>query len=1178
MKILGLDLGSSSIGWALIEENSREIVDDTETPAPLPDKIIAIGSRIVPLADNEGDQFANGQALTKNAERTARRTMRKGYDRYQMRRAALVAELERLGMGGYAPTAQGKTDQRLELWGLRARAASERLTLPELSRVLLHINQKRGYRATKADYDNGGGKDDKKQAGYVEQIMSRYAELGGETVGQHLFGKLRENPAFRCKDLVYPRRAYEEEFDAIVERQRHFHPQVLTDKVVERLRNEIIFYQRGLRSCKRLVNRCELERHDKTVNGHVLNCGPRVAPRSSPLFQVCKIWESISNLRIENRKSGETLDISKEKRQKLFDHMNRNEKLTASALRKILGATSPDWKFGEAVGNGLQGNTTACQIAKALEGVPKSQADGLLRFNLTETDGNMVDTETGELTRKIDASYEREPLYRLWHVLYSVADEEQSRKTLRERFGIDDDEALRRLSRLDFVKSGYGNKSARAMCKLLPYLQEGKTLSEAKQEAGYKDTPPTLAENEARELKDAMEPLAKGALRQPVVEKVLNQMVNLVNALMATYGRIDEVRIEMARELQQSREERSKATKAIAENKKTNDAVAQRIESEYGLTPTKTRIQKYRMWEETDHACIYCGDNVSASDFLAGYGVEVEHIVPRSMLFDDSFSNKTCSCRKCNQAKGNRTAFDFMKSRGGDALRKYKERIESLGKKMSNAKKRKLLMAQEDLPQDFINRQLRESQYIARKAREMLQTVVRTVRTTTGSVTDLVRHQWGWDEVLHHDRMGRLKDIEGDQEARLAEGMTEMVERGSGDAAREVERIADWSKRVDHRHHAIDALAIACTKQSYIQRLNNLNSLRETSFRHYAGDEQGEKTRERLSRLHLYLRRQPHFSTAEVERAAAGILISFKSGKRVASLGKRYVRKGGKRVLAQEGVVVPRGALSEESVYGQIEIDGKREYVIRYKVDGLKAKDLESVVDKGIREILQRRLDECGGDAKKAFGGDVLDHQGRKIRSVRCRTGLEAVVPLRRNDDGEATAFVKPGNNHHVAIYEDREGKPREHVVTFWHAVERKKHGLDVVVTNPGRTWDSVTDEMPEEFKAQLPDAAWSFRFSMQRNEMFILGMSDDAFHDAMREGDYATLSRHLYRVQKLAKKEYCFRHHLETKVDDKYKGEKNQMLSKRRNALVVIQSMKAMTEKNPHKVSVDILGRIREA
>lgn len=1175
MKILGLDLGSSSIGWALIEENSREIVDDAEPSTTLPDKIIAIGSRIIPLTDNEGEQFANGQALTKNAERTARRAMRKGYDRYQMRRAALIAELGKLGMGGYAPTAHDKTDRRMELWGLRARAASERLTLPELGRVLLHINQKRGYRATKSDYDIGG-KEGKKQAGYVEQVMSRYAELGGETVGQHLFGKLREDPAFRCKDQTYPRKAYEDEFDTIMKLQRRFHPQALTDEAVELLRNEIIFYQRGLRSCKRLVSRCELERHDMTVNGHVLNCGPRVAPRSSPLFQACKIWESINNLRIGNRKSNETLDISEEKRQELFNYLNRNEKLTASTLRKILGVESPDWMFGEAVGNGLQGNTTACQIAKALEGIPKAKQMELLRFDLTETDGNMVDTATGEITRKIDASYEREPLYRLWHVLYSVADEEQSGKTLRAKFGIDDEEALRRLSRLDFAKSGYGNKSARAMCKLLPYLQEGKTLSEAKRKAGYKDTPPTLAENETRELKNAMEPLAKGELRQPVVEKVLNQMVNLVNALMATHGRIDEVRIEMACELQQSREERANATKAIADNKKKNDEVAKRIKGEYGLTPTKTRIMKFRMWEETNHTCIYCGANVSASDFLTGYGVEVEHIVPRSMLFDDSFSNKTCSCRKCNQEKGNRTAFDFMRSRGDAALQAYKERIDGLGKKMSNTKRRKLLMAQKDLPQDFINRQLRESQYIARKAREMLQTVVRTVRTTTGSVTDLVRHQWGWDEVLHHDRMGRLRDIEGDQEARLAEGMTEMVERG--DAARKVERITDWSKRADHRHHAIDALAIACTKQSYIQRLNNLNSLRETSFHHYAGDEQDEKTRERLSRLQLYLRRQPHFSTAEVERAAAGILISFKSGKRAASLGKRYVRKGGKRVLAQEGIIVPRGALSNESVYGQIEIDGKREYVLRYKVESLKAKDLESVVDKGIRKILQRRLDECGGDAQKAFGGDVLDHQGRKIRSVRLRTGLTAVVPLRRNNDGEPTAFVQPQNNHHVAIYEDRGGRMREHVVTFWHAVERRKHGLDVVATNPGRTWDSVTDEMPEEFKAQLPDATWSFRFAMQQNEMFILGMSDDAFHDAMREGDYATLSRHLYRVQKLSKGSYYFRHHLETTVDDKYKGEKKEMLSKKRNALVVIQSMKAMTEKKPHKVSVDILGRIREA
>ena len=1154
-RVLGLDLGSSSIGWAVVEERSKEII--SESCISDKDKIVAIGSRIIPLSTDESTQFSRGQALTKNADRTKSRTQRKGYDRYQLRRALLLEMLAQLNMYNGTTLKLSK----LELWGLRAKAVHEQITLLELGRVLCHINQKRGYRTVKADYG------DKKQGAYVSDVLKRHKEINeqGLTIGEFLYKGLLQEPAFRCKERIYPRIAYIEEFDAIMSRQKEFYPNVLTDDVITHIRDYIIFHQRPLKSCKHLVGRCSLERHFKYSGGQLRDCSPKVAPRTSPLFQVCKIWESINNISVKN-KVDDILHITLEQKQVIFDFMNTHEKLKANDLKALLGIKSKEWQFGKAVnGTGLQGNTTSCVIEKALAN--HKEYKSLLQFDLGSTSKEVVNVETGEISevKVIDASFEKQPLYELWHALYSISDIEVLRETLKNKFNIIDETVIDNLCQIDFVKAGYSNKSSRAIRKVLPYLQNGMQYYDAKQMAGYNNITLTKEQNMARELSDRLLPIKKGELRQPVVEKILNQLVNLVNALMHEYGRFDEIRVELARELKQNKEERDSATKAMARNQKQNEEIAKRIQSEYGLTPTRSRIQKYKMWEESEHICIYCGKTVSAKEFLLGFGVEVEHIIPRSVIFDDSFANKVCSCSECNKEKNNRTAFDYMKTKSEGDFAAYIERINDLAErgKISNTKRKKLLMPASELPTDFIERQLRESQYIAKKAKEILQTICHNVYSTTGSITDFIRHLWGWDEVLHTLNFNRYQTA----------GLTEKVEKEIDGKKIEVERIAGWSKRMDYRHHAIDALTIACTKQGYIQRINNLNSLKEVSFSSFNDEKQNSETRQRLTRLERYIKMQPHFTTAEVEQAVEGIAISFKSGKRAASTGRRYIYKGGKRICVQKGIIIPRGALSEESVYGRIKDykTGEQEYVIKYKIANIALKDLESVVDNRIREILRTRLEQFGGKPEKAFAEPVLDHQGNAIRSVRCRTGLNATVPVRYNEHNEPIAFVKPANNHHVAIYADEKGKLQEHIVTFWHAVERKKYGIPTIITNPAEAWDMVTDRMPESFLNQLPPSAnWKFKFSMQQNEMFILGMEEELYQDAIQKNDNAALSRYLYRVQKMTKGDYFFRNHLETAVDDNSTTAKAMGKMKR-------LSLKSLLENNPHKVHISLTGKITE-
>ena len=189
-----------------------------------------------------------------------------------------------------------------------------------------------------------------------------------------------------------------------------------------------------------------------------------------------------------------------------------------------------------------------------------------------------------------------------------------------------------------------------------------------------------------------------------------------------------------------------------------NEEKAKRIE-ELGIRSSRNRIQKYKLWEESQERCFYCGQIVGVKEFLSGFDVEVEHIIPKSLFFDDSFNNKVCSCRKCNAEKNNRTAFDYMASKGETTLNEYINRVEQYYKegKISKTKRERLLTPASKIPTDFIDRQLRQSQYIAKKSQEILKQVCRNVWSTSGSVTDFLRHSWGYDNILHSLNFERYK-------------------------------------------------------------------------------------------------------------------------------------------------------------------------------------------------------------------------------------------------------------------------------------------------------------------------------------------------------------------------------------------------------------------------------------
>lgn len=1181
--VLGLDLGVGSIGWCLIA------LDAQGDPA----EILGMGSRVVPLNNaTDAADFSIGKAFTANQERTARRTMRRGFARYQLRRYRLRRELEKVGM---LPDAALIQLPLLELWELRERAATagRRLTLPELGRVLCHINQKRGYRHVKSDAaaivgDEGEKKKDSNSA-YLAGIRANDEKLQDEhkTVGQYFAEQLRQNQSesptggisYRIKDQIFSRQRYIDEYDQIMAAQRVHYPDILTDEFIRMLRDEVIFMQRPLKSCKHLVSLCEFEKQERVMRvqqddgkgGRQLverrvKFGPKVAPKSSPLFQLCRIYEAVNNIRL-TRPDGSPRDITPEERAKIVAHLQSSASLSFAALKKLLKekAFIADQLTSK---SGLKGNSTRVALAAALQ--PYPQYHHLLDMELETCmmTVQLTDEETGEVTERevavVTDSYVRQPLYRLWHILYSIEERQAMRRALITQLGMKEEDLdgglLDQLYRLDFVKPGYGNKSAKFICKLLPQLQQGLGYSEACTAVGYRHSnSPTSEEIAERTLLEKIPLLQRNELRQPLVEKILNQMINLVNALKAEYG-IDEVRVELARELKMSREERERMARNNKDREERNKEVAAKIR-ECGLYPTKPRIQKYMLWEEAGRQCLYCGQSIEEEQCLREGGMEVEHIIPKSVLYDDSYGNKTCACRRCNKEKGNRTALEYIRAKGWEAeyMDRINERLKE--KKISYSKHQRLRWLKEDIPSDFLERQLRLTQYISRQAMAILQQGIRRVSASEGGVTARLRSLWGYDDILHTLNLDRYDSM----------GETERVSR-EGETTEKL-RIKDWSKRKDHRHHAIDALVVASTRQGYIQRLNRVSS--ESEREAMSGEIEMQKVTktDKLSLLERWLTQRPHLSVRAVSDKVAEILISYRPGKRVVTRGRNIYRKktadGREVTCVQRGVLVPRGELMEASLYGKILSQGRERIVKRYPLHALKGE----VVDPRLRELIAEYNQEITSKVKAKGAPLYLDAaEKQEVRSVRCyvdKPSVAKAIPIRFDECGRAITFVQSGNNHHLALYRTPKGKLVGSIVTFWDAVDRARYGIPLVITHPREVMEQVLQrgDIPEQVLSLLPPSDWVFVDSLQQDEMVIIGLSDEELQRALEAQDYRKLSEHLYRVQKLSAGKYFIRYHLDTDVDEDNRSGRIPKFYQ--------LSLDAYKKNNVRKVRVDLLGRI---
>lgn len=1130
-KILGLDLGTNSIGWAVVNEAENE----TEQSS-----IIKIGVRVNPLTTDELGNFEKGKSITTNSDRTLKRSARRNLQRYKLRKEALIKILKNNNFitDDTILSEQGNKTT-FETYSLRAKAVEQEITLTEFARVLLMLNKKRGYKSSRkakstdegqlidgmsvarelydrdltpgqflleqiykgvktepdfyrsdlqSEFDkiwefqkqyyselftdelkeqlkgkNKGqtwticqkafniegesrttkGFEQKienyqwradslkkqmtleqltivfqeiinqlnKSSNYLGNISDRSKELyfNHQTVGQYLYEKLLQDSHYSTKNKVFYRQDYLDEFESLWESQKKYHKE-LTDELKKEIRDVIIFYQRPLKSQKGLLSICELEGREIEIekNGKKITkiIGPRVAPKSSPIFQESKIWQILNNVQIEGNVIpnvqqdlfGEATEfkygkrpLTQEEKQTLFSELNIKEKLTSSRALQILEMKG-NYKLNY---KEIEGNKTRASFFKAFQEIIELSGH---EIEFTKKKAHKIEEELKEifvalgfsteilgfktdLTKEEikDQQIEKQAYYKLWHLLYSF--EGDSSKLGNEKLIQKVMELCKMPKEYATIVSNitfpldYSSLSTRATLKILPFLKQGLMYSDACEKAGYKHSKKSLTKEEIENkiLKDSLSQLPKNSLRNPVVEKILNQMVNVVNSIIKEYGKPDEIRIELARELKKSAQERDELTKAVNSSKKDHEKIVSILQSSFNIqNPSRNDIIRYKLYEElkpNGYHTLYTNTYIP-QEKLFSKEFDIEHIIPQALLFDDSFSNKTLEKRDANIEKGRMTAYDYvLEKRGEQGIEEYKSKIDNLN--ISSSKRKKLLMRENEIPDGFIDRDLRNSQYISKKSREILEQIVKVVNTTTGSVTDRLREDWQLVDVMKELNWGKYDKC----------GQTECYTNRDGNVIR---KIKDWTKRNDHRHHAMDALTIAFTKPSYIQYLNNLNARVEKSVEEHLDLDNveirlldkdkrssavyGIETKELYRDKNGKLRFNPPMPLDELRKEAKkhleDTLVSIKAKNKVVTRNTNTTktRNGEKQIIQQ----TPRGQLHLETIYGRIKQYETKVETVNASFD---IEKIQTVANKEYRDALLKRLQEFNNDPKKAFTG-----------------------------------------------------------------------------------------------------------------------------------------------------------------------------------------------------------------
>lgn len=867
--ILGLDIGSNSIGWAIFEAGKEEAPRqgtikafdpetgefqpvDTSPHRWQPTSLVDWGV-LVPQHGIEQDGKA-GVIMTKKAERGRLRRQRRNLYRRRQRRNRLVSLLSEVGMLPSDKdqrfsflTSSGEGGERKDPYALRRKAigprsdesdanpADHRLSEHEIGKILHHFVRGRHFLSTRdlmlreiqldIDLDElpdtqevveeaGIEVSDEAKARKAEETAFKMrmrmthdemVKAGARTVGEFLADQIDRGKRVRINNAIaekfkgkkdfdvmeanegfrISRQMIEDEFEQIWEYQKQFYPELMTPELKAKV-YEIIFYQRPLSSKAHLRGSCSFFANQ------------RRAMRASLEAQRLSIWQYLHNLRVSEeaeevpapsapvsnvKRAGKARvrrkyrPLTKSERAKLFQVLDAGHPMQWDAARALL-ELAPDAVFSDE-------ETGKSKRKKAV--IAPNRTAALVLNVLGEKWEDLPEDRREALVQNLLYARSRKALFR-W---------------AKREFDLDDRTAAA-LCTIEEFPEGYAQFSTKALRRVNARYAESEEaidINEAIKRTGLRYADAGQENLNGQGLRLDLD------LYNPVVDSAYRYTARLINAIENKYGRPRVVKIELARDATKTGKQLKEETSWQAGNEREREEAAKLLR-EHGFPVNRGNIVKVRLWKEANERSPFNPERpVSLADLI--WECEIEHIVPRGLSADDSLTNKTIAWREDNMTKGMKTPFQTWGSdfHRWDAIKSFLNSRELRGFPKG---KRRLILDERDPRErepEFVGRQLSDTRYAARLIRDELQRVGYDVIVCNGSSVAEVRKRWGLDKFDELVKPQWIKDKE-DEEKRKRE---EAGEERKGPYPKKV--------RADHRHHAIDAAAVACMNARVIHRL-----------------------------------------------------------------------------------------------------------------------------------------------------------------------------------------------------------------------------------------------------------------------------------------------------------------------------------------------------------------------
>lgn len=1061
-KILGIDTGTNSLGWAIVEKQADEY--------HLLDKGVNIFQ--------EGVKMEKGIESSKAAERTAHKAARVRNYRIKLRKIRLLrilsdahlcpplskAELSEWRLKKKYPKNElfmqwQSTDDESEKtpYAYRHKCLHESLDFTSmtdryiLGRSFYHMIQRRGFLSNRKDQS---GDDTGKVKESISNLTQEMHDAGYEYLGDYFYSLYNKGEKIR-NHYTARNEHYLTEFKAICEKQdldKNLGPEVV------RQIEKAIFDQRPLKSQKGQVGKCVFEKN-KTK-----------CPTSHPMYEEFRMLSFINNIKIQTPNDDVLRPLSAEERslimplffrksKKQFDFEDIAKKL---APKKHYGfyKKSSDAEMPYLFNYPMDTSVSGCPVTAALKDI----------FGQNWIDALCETYTVAEGKSRLDVIND------IWHALFFYTDDTKLAEFGKNRLQLNDEEA-KKFCEIS-LPSDYASLSLKAICKILPYLRRGLIYSHAvflgnlcevmpQYEWNIEEMRNAAIDNIIYEMnqidsKDARtfevcikeylkeqyhvsdEKLKKlyhpsmmemyprvqrtnnhgvyqlgspriDSVRNPMAMRSMFRLRKLVNRLLEE-GKIDqdtEIHIEFARELNDANK-RNAIAAFTKENQNKNEEARKKIINLYkaetgkDIEPTDADVLKYVLWQEQGHICLYTGKQIGISDFIGpDPKFDIEHTIPRSVGGDSTKMNLTlCDSRFNRDVKKTKlptelSNHDEIMTR----INEWKEKYESLEgqirkqKKLSKGasskeqkdsiiRKRHLLELQRDywrgkylrftmesVPEGFSRRQGTDISVISKYARLYLKSLFKHVYTVKGIAISDFRKIWG------------------------------------------IQKVYSKKERVNHVHHCIDAIVIACIG---LDEYNKLGA--------YYHDEENH---EWYGMSKAYFKKPWSTFVEDVEKVQDEIMVYHYTPDNMPKQGRRRILIDGKKVLSKGDAA--RGSLHNDTYYGAIESDGVVKYVKRINLASIKENDVKNIVDDTVRGIIEAAINEKG--FKEAMSSTIWMNEEKQIpiKKVRCYApSVTKPLNIRQQRDVSSKEYkqqyhVTNDSNYLLALYigKDKKGKEK---------------------------------------------------------------------------------------------------------------------------------------------------------